>query len=71
MIQCITYGRGEQNGLNHNSKRAIICVREGRAVCPVCGRRTNVRLLPETRLRSYPLYCKLCRAETVVDYDGT
>ena len=57
--------------MNHNSKRAIICVREGRAVCPVCGRRTNVRLLPETRLRSYPLYCKLCRAETVVDYDVT
>ena len=43
--------------MNPNSKRVIICVREGRAVCPVCGRRTNVRLLPETRLRSYPLFC--------------
>ena len=42
--------------------------RNGRAVCPICGRLTAVRILPDTRLENFPLYCKHCRTTTPVEY---
>ncbi|NCB51357.1 MAG: conjugal transfer protein [Clostridia bacterium] len=42
-------------------------VQEGKAVCPVCGWRTGVIILPETRLRNFPLFCKKCGHTTVVN----
>ena len=46
----------------------ILHVEGGRAVCPVCGRRTRQRILPGTRLRELPLWCPHCRRESVVSY---
>ena len=37
-----------------------------RAVCPVCGRRTAQRIEPETRVESFPLFCKFCKAVSIV-----
>ena len=34
--------------------------------CPLCGGKTRVKLLPETVLKNYPLFCPKCRRETVI-----
>lgn len=40
-------------------------------VCPRCKRPTNVVVFKgRTVLRDYPLYCKFCKIETVIEYDG-
>lgn len=46
----------------------MVNVRAGRAVCPVCGRETQVRILPGTVLANFPLFCKRCGRTTVVQY---
>ena len=45
----------------------ILQVENGRAVCPQCGRKTPIRIYPNTVLRDFPLYCKRCRAVTIVN----
>lgn len=42
---------------------------DGFLICPKCGRKTKTKVIPGvTRLIRFPLYCKLCRVETVIDY---
>ena len=48
--------------------RGILQVAGGRAVCPVCGRRTKQRIGPDTRLVNFPLWCDRCRSESKVNY---
>ncbi len=50
------------------TKSVILTVRDGRAICPVCGRKMTVRILDATRLVDFPLYCKKCKHETLVSY---
>lgn len=47
--------------------RVKLRVKNGRAVCPACGRKTQIRIYPSTVLRDFPLYCKRCRAVTIVN----
>lgn len=35
--------------------------------CPICGTQTNTKVLPETILIRYPLFCEKCRQEILVD----
>ena len=35
-------------------------------LCPVCGSKTRARLLPDTVLRSFPLFCPKCRRESII-----
>lgn len=42
--------------------------RKGRAVCPICGRETQTRIVSGTILDRFPLYCKNCRRTTLVQY---
>ena len=35
--------------------------------CPICGTQTDTKVLPETVLVRYPLFCAKCRQETLVD----
>ena len=35
--------------------------------CPICGTQTDTKVLPETVLVRYPLFCERCRQETLVD----
>ena len=53
-----------QNGV----KRDILRVAGDRLVCPICGRPTQQRVLPTTRLIAFPLFCKHCRLTTVAEY---
>ena len=34
-------------------------------LCPACGSKTRARLLPDTVLRSFPLFCPKCRRESI------
>lgn len=35
-------------------------------LCPFCGGKTRLKLLPETVLQNYPLFCPKCRKEIVI-----
>lgn len=35
--------------------------------CPICGMETRTKVLAETVLIRYPLFCARCRQETLVD----
>jgi len=35
--------------------------------CPICDTQTNTKVLPETILIRYPLFCDKCRQEILVD----
>ena len=35
--------------------------------CPVCGSKTRARLLPDTILRNFPLFCPKCRRESIIN----
>ena len=36
-------------------------------LCPVCGAKTRLQLLPETELKVFPLFCPKCRQESIVN----
>lgn len=42
--------------------------KDGFLVCPVCGGQTKTKVLAGTELRSFPLYCKHCKKQTVIDH---
>ena len=35
-------------------------------LCPLYGGKTRLKLLPETVLKNYPLFCPKCRREIVI-----
>lgn len=35
-------------------------------LCPICGGKTRLKLLPETVLKHYPLFCPKCRKEVII-----
>ena len=35
--------------------------------CPFCGAKTRARLLPDTVLRNFPLFCPKCRRESIIN----
>jgi ssDNA-binding Zn-finger/Zn-ribbon topoisomerase 1 len=48
----------------------MIIMKKGRfrfLPCPICGTQTNTKVLPETILIRYPLFCEKCRQEILVD----
>ena len=36
-------------------------------LCPVCGAKTRLQLLPETELKVFSLFCPKCRRESIVN----
>lgn len=36
-------------------------------LCPACGSKMRARLLPDTALRSFPLFCPKCRRESIIN----
>ena len=36
-------------------------------LCPACGSKTRARLLPDTVLRSFPLFSPKCRRESIIN----
>lgn len=35
--------------------------------CPECGEKTRVKLMKETELKMFPLFCRKCRMECIID----
>lgn len=54
--------------LNCKRKSVILHVESGYAICPACRRKTSVRIMPDTKLKNFPLFCKLCKQTTLVSY---
>lgn len=51
-----------------DAKHDILLVTAGdRIVCPYCGTKLPLRLLPSTRLTDLPVYCKRCKKSTIVN----
>lgn len=40
---------------------------KGFALCPVCGKKTRVRVINETELKNFPLFCPKCKNQCVID----
>lgn len=38
-------------------------------LCPCCGRRTDQKLLADTKAERLPVYCKKCKQISVVNID--
>lgn len=38
-------------------------------LCPFCGGKTRLKLLPETVLQNYPLFCPKCKREVIISAD--
>lgn len=36
-------------------------------LCPLCGAKTRLQLLPETELKAFPLFCPKCRHESIIN----
>ncbi len=35
--------------------------------CPVCGENTRVKLMDDTELKHFPLFCRKCRTECIIN----
>ncbi|MBR2697293.1 MAG: conjugal transfer protein [Clostridia bacterium] len=58
----------DSGSLQRQRNRDTIRVQEGRAICPFCGHKTKQRILPDTVLENFPLFCGWCRTTTIVSY---
>lgn len=36
-------------------------------LCPWCGAKTRLQLFRETELKAFPLYCPMCRRESIIN----
>ncbi|RHH53651.1 cysteine-rich KTR domain-containing protein [Enterococcus casseliflavus] len=36
-------------------------------LCPICGRKTRLKVRKDTVLKNFPLYCPKCKQETLVE----
>lgn len=50
-----------------NARDILLVSTGGKLICPLCGRPTQQRVLPTTTLTDFPLYCKVCRRESIVN----
>nr|DAF68032.1 MAG TPA: cysteine-rich protein [Caudoviricetes sp.] len=69
------HSEGESSTLSTHSDtgteaKAGVVTKDGYILCPVCGRKTTVKTLPETEMKNFPLYCKWCRQQTVINHKG-
>lgn len=35
-------------------------------LCPICNSKTRIRLLPNTQLKNFPLFCPKCKQEILI-----
>lgn len=35
--------------------------------CPMCGENTRVKLMADTELKCFPLFCRKCRTECIIN----
>ena len=56
-----------QKQLHMGTACAKIELQGNKIVCPKCGHATQVKILPTTALVDFPLFCKYCKQETIVN----
>ena len=44
--------------------------KDRRIICPVCGRPTQYRVRPDSQARNWPIWCKHCRQESIVNIEA-
>lgn len=42
----------------------------GFLLCPKCRKKTNVKVLPGTVLKQFPLYCNRCREAFIIEHNA-
>ena len=47
----------------------MLTVKDGWLLCPACGRSRVLKVHPETRGEAFPVFCKKCGRESLVDID--
>ncbi len=48
----------------------MLRVRDGWIECPICHRnRKLLRITPETKARSLPVFCRSCKREIIIDIE--
>jgi len=35
--------------------------------CPICGNKTRNKMMDNTELKNFPLYCPKCKKETIIN----
>jgi len=40
---------------------------KGFVLCPKCRKATKTKVLPQTRLTQFPLFCPWCKEEFIID----
>jgi endogenous inhibitor of DNA gyrase (YacG/DUF329 family) len=40
---------------------------KGLILCPVCGRKTKVKVIRKTELKNFPLFCPKCKNQSMID----
>lgn len=36
-------------------------------LCPICTNKTRIRILEDTELKNFPLFCPKCKQETLIN----
>ncbi len=55
--------------MQRNAECGKLVVKDGWAMCPVCGRKF-LKLLPNTAVCLLPVKCKHCKQETIVNIEA-
>lgn len=56
--------------MTDENKRSILEIRDGRIVCPVCGKKTDQAVLSETSAESLVVFCKQCKSRMLVKIEN-
>lgn len=51
------------------AKHGKMIARDGKLICPLCGKGKVLKLKPTTRAEDLVVYCKVCGKESIVNID--
>lgn len=40
-------------------------------LCHICGNKTRTRIQEDTETKNFPLYCPMCKKETIINVQDT
>lgn len=55
--------------MQSQAKHGKLIMKDGWLMCPVCGKKKVLRLMPETTAKDLPVYCPRCGQESIVTID--
>lgn len=45
-------------------------IKDGWIYCPICHHKTRTRIRPDTTAKNLPVWCPVCKNESVVDVEN-